>query len=451
MTSNSNKDSISRLAVAFLEQFPELERKHGDKVLEEIDRMLNALSLRIICTDQIQSSISQQAALVTVINAAKRCFKGGVFIEMPLNITCKLTWPNSKYLKDIVIALGGYLDSKIKTTVTIRIGPSLEAQDWHLLVDNWRAVLVPPGFKCPELTSQQTFPLGGILGAGLIVGQLFLKFARFDLSIGRQIVGWSLWEPTIAWDHPDAVGPEPCTFPKKLWLVGLGHLGQSYAWSLGLLPLLSPEELLIQLQDDDRIVPGNLDAGLLADNNIGNFKTRVVAEWLESRGITTRIIERKYDSQTARKKDDPLILLGGLDNVEARKSLRSEDFQLLIDCGLGGNLDFDLIHLNVFPNIGNKPKELWEHATPLKEINPRFNQFTNKYLTCGFTVGIASAFSGCVSASIAISEILRSCHFGTKLSSGVLSIRELQDLRMTKIGQYGCEINVELISFNPSK
>ena len=33
----------------------------------------------------------------------------------------------------------------------------------------------------------------------------------------------------------------PCaTFRHRLWLIGLGHLGQAYLWALGLLPYLEP-------------------------------------------------------------------------------------------------------------------------------------------------------------------------------------------------------------------
>ena len=29
--------------------------------------------------------------------------------------------------------------------------------------------------------------------------------------------------------------------PSRLWLIGLGHLGQTYMWGLGLLPYSNPE------------------------------------------------------------------------------------------------------------------------------------------------------------------------------------------------------------------
>ena len=47
----------------------------------------------------------------------------------------------------------------------------------------------------------------------------------------------------------------------RLLLLGIGHLGQAYAWALGMLPYARPEEAEFGLMDFDRIVEGNAATG----------------------------------------------------------------------------------------------------------------------------------------------------------------------------------------------
>ncbi len=63
----------------------------------------------------------------------------------------------------------------------------------------------------------------------------------------------SLWAP---WDSaaPPQHGPERFDVPDKLWLLGLGHLGQAYVWNLCFLP--PGGERLAVLQDDQSIGEG---------------------------------------------------------------------------------------------------------------------------------------------------------------------------------------------------
>ena len=47
---------------------------------------------------------------------------------------------------------------------------------------------------------------------------------------GRRTVGLSLWNPAPTCDWLAAAGAEPALslLPSRLWLIGLGHLGQAY-------------------------------------------------------------------------------------------------------------------------------------------------------------------------------------------------------------------------------
>jgi hypothetical protein len=435
-----DRDSISRLAVAFLEHDPELI-KLGNSAFTVIEERLRSYMLVIRCGERIKTSVSDQAALLTAINVGKRCFKGGVYVQISDKVKSLLPWPEYNDLNVIAQSLGALNFKDIGSTnyTELWIGASSDKNTWRLLTNNWSCGVIPPNIELVELPGENNFPLGGIAGAALAVGTIFLKVAGFDYSIGSERYGISLWRPNQLWFEPSAQGPTPESFTSSLWLLGLGHLGQAYAWVIGFLPFKNPNEMLIKLQDDDRLVKGNYDSGMLSEPNLeNNYKTRVVAAWLEARGISTKIVERRYDAFYCRQEDDPEILLGGLDTIAVRKILKSEEFKLILDCGLGAGLNFDMIRFNAFPNIGRPPSELWKNA---KEIatTPNLKTLSQKLVGCGFTVGIASAFTGCFSACIMVSELLRSYNQGQKLSHMYLSLREISNHDCGILGHYNTE------------
>ena len=84
---------------------------------------------------------------------------------------------------------------------------------------------------------------------------------------------------------PVAQGPQRFDVPDKLWLLGLGHLGQAYVWNLCLLP--GNAERLAVLQDDQPIGEENEATSLLVlpgGEQMGESKTRVACTWLEACG-----------------------------------------------------------------------------------------------------------------------------------------------------------------------
>jgi hypothetical protein len=356
------------------------------------------------------------------------------------DIKCLLSWPKKASLNEIVNDLGAQTGKALNYTTELVIGEDLQSNEkWRLYVNDWCAGVIPPGIDSVEWDSKSNFPLGGILGAALAVGITFLKAAGFDHSIGSEAVGLSLWRPDLPWTDPISVGPAPTIFPEKLWILGLGHLGQAYSWLIGLLPFKNPQNILIKLQDDDRAYKGNYDSGMLCEIiNEGQYKTRICAAWLEARGITTKIVERKYDDNYHRQSDDPEIVIVGVDNLTCRKSLKVNEFKLVVDCGLGAGLNFDMIRLHVFPNLNLNPYDLWKD-TKMTESTPALKLLSEKLVGCGYTIGIASAFTGCFSACLAISEILRSYHQGIKLSHGYISIREIQNINFAMTGSYRTE------------
>lgn len=442
-----NKDNISRIASAFLEKEPSLLEKYGDRAFEIIGESLKKLQLEISCGEEISNSICLQAALITAINVGKRCYKGGVFVELPKNTPCLLPWAFKGPLNEIAIEAGAQTIAP-KATVKVHLGYSNDKSKWRVVANNWVALIIPPGHNCPSLLEQNDLSLGGVAAGALVVALTFLRSTGFDYTIGSEITGFSFWRPDLPWNDEAAIGPAPTTIPNHVWTLGQGHLGQAYSWVIGLLSFANPAEMKFKLQDTDRVVPGNYDSGMLSESeHEKQLKTRVVSKWLENRGFQTKIVERKYDKFYNRQEEDPLILLSGLDNIETRRILRSTEFQLLLDCGLGAGLDFDLIRLHAFPNNGLSPERVWAAQNNFEQ-NPRLKAWTSKYTRCGFTVGIASAFTGCFAACLAISELLRCCNQGIKLSHVYVSLRELGSRTVSSCGFYGTEI---ITSFTPLK
>jgi hypothetical protein len=113
----------------------------------------------------------------------------------------------------------------------------------------------------------------------------------------RRVVGLSLWRPNPDADWLEANASEPALtyLPSRLWLIGLGHLGQAYLWGLGLLPYRDPAELALVLQDIDLITAPTESTSILSQGDmIGQRKTRAMASWAERRGFTASIQEQLF-------------------------------------------------------------------------------------------------------------------------------------------------------------
>ena len=133
--------------------------------------------------------------------------------------------------------------------------------------------------------------------------------------------------------------------PSRLWLIGLGHLGQAYLWGLALLPFAKPEDVALVLQDIDVISPSTESTSILSEANlIGQKKTRAMATWAETRGFQAAIHERLFNASFRRQASEPAVPLCGLDNAAGRRMLDQVGFDFIIEAGPGrGFRDFRTI------------------------------------------------------------------------------------------------------------
>ena len=407
--------NFNRLAKAMMD-------KDGLSYAEAVGK-LKRLQLRILSGPEIRESAALQAALLTAVNTGKRAFLGGVSVLIPGDVESKLPWPQSKTLSQIVVELGG----RIETTATqsdssVLVLGTVETDARNVIrahCSGWRGGIAPLGMSC-ELGQGADFALGGVLAGALGVAHCFLKISGIHARAGDAAFGFSLWRPDVDWLLPGSDGPKLLFLPRGLWFLGLGHLGQAYAWSLGLLPYTAANEACLVLQDYDCVEEANWTAGLVAEKSCeGEYKTRMCAEWLEARGMTTRIIEKKFSNLTRCEDGDPKIALCGFDSAEARSWLGDAGFDMVVECGIGGSVDaFDRITLHTF-NDAEKgtPRKLWGNAAVSRQApSDRILEAVADQNDCGILAetlankAISSSFVGAAAGAMVVGEVLRALH-----------------------------------------
>lgn len=419
--------NFDRLAKAIME-------RHGvsyDRACE----MLGALHLRLICGEEIRESAALQAALLTAINTGKRAFRGGVTVSFTKEVPLRVPWPGAATLNEVVLALGAQEDRSTPEGITksLLFGDAQDVIDGNRVVcDGWRAALLPPGAKTISLGGPD-FALGGVFAGAFAVAQAFLSAAEISHRDIVEPVGLSLWRPDLCWLDANASGPPLHSLPAKLWLLGLGHLGQAYGWTLGLLPFSPTTPATIYLQDYDEVEDGNWSAGLFCEpDQVGELKTRLAAGWFERRGFRTRLLERPFDEYTKRTKTEPRVALCGFDNPESRQLLEDAGFELVVDAGLGASLDhFDRIVLRTFPDATHKARDIF-HKTiaPLPAMDPAL--FGGVEGECGIVFqeiagkAISSSFTGACASALVVAEVLRAMHGGRRCEFLSLQLRDLE-------------------------
>jgi hypothetical protein len=413
------EDNYCRVARAIID-------KHGCTYNEAV-AILESLHLNLVCSEEIATSVSMQAALLTAVNTGKRSFLGGVSVSLPASVPNLLPWPTPGTLNDIVREVGGILEGPIESPQahTLYFGKPTDpaADSLRIVCSGWRGGVEPAPHDV-TLPSEPDFATGGILAGALGVAKGFVRLAGLSSRFVTEPEGLSLWRPDLHWLDVQSCGPELEMLPQNLWLLGLGHLGQAYVWNLGLLPYEWPAARVF-LQDFDRVIDANWTAGLLCNQDSpGKFKTRLCVQWLEDRKFETRIVERAFDEMTRRAGDEPFIALCGFDNIEARQLLEDAGFDLVIECGLGGSAaNFDDILFHTFPKASMTPRQIWGNGGGggAEQAPEAFAKALGDVEgDCGILANtlagkaISSSFVGAYAGALCIGELLRGLHGGAR-------------------------------------
>jgi hypothetical protein len=292
--------------------------------------------------------------------------------------------------------------------------------------DGWIAK-VGPAHDVPRLPQREYFPVAGIMAASLALSELFLSFAGIGIEATRRTVGMSLWRPDLDIGDAEALGIPVEFLPREFWVLGLGHLGNAYVWSLATLPYADPKAVEFALFDFDKVEKDNVETGvILTMDFLRRFKTRACDAWLGRRGFGTRLVERRFDGTFRLQDGEPALALCGFDSNPARRDLPAAQFRRVIDSGLGGTADnFDTISFHTLPNP-RPPDELWPDLSKKEEEklaayhermareNPGYVQLGGD--DCGRRdlagKSVAVPFVGTSAASLVVAEAVRLLHDG---------------------------------------
>lgn len=393
--------------------------------IEEAYERFSRYQATLAIDASVAHSAHHQTCLLTLLTLAKKCFLGGVSVCGDLNVPLRTPLPFGSTLRDAIIELGGRIVSRIDADhplVTLGDFPAggLPARALRCTFEGWRGGIVPVASK-QQLSEIDAIGPAITLSAALAVNEVFTLLRGDNAEAGYRPVGGSLWniEDSSSWLHQSSDGPTLSLLPTGVWLAGLGHLGQAYAWNLMLLPYANPEDLSLVLQDFDTVTEATISTGMLAQPSaIGQCKTRMVGQLLERRGYKTQLVERRFDNSFTINEEEPRILIAGFDNALARQHLEAPGFALVVDVGLGhGSDDFQAIRLHRFP-ARRAASDVWTQSqitTQPKTDLPAYQNLGERGLDqCGITLlaerAVGAPFVGCTAAAIAISEILRVIH-----------------------------------------
>jgi hypothetical protein len=414
---------------------------------DEAMRLLAGFGLTIYAGREIIGSAHHQNALLTLVNMARRTLLAGVDVVGLLDAPSLSPLAPERSLKNAVRELGGRVVDAVNPdwpSAVIGDAAVLETKlpRWCVTWNGWRGGVIPSR-DSKRLHEHEAITLAPLLAAAACAAEVFAYHAGDHAMAGRRSLGLSLWNPGADWLLDDPTESATVFLPSRLWIIGLGNLGQAFAWVLASLPYADRNGVELVLNDFDDIALSNESTSLLSHRvDIGRKKARVVAKWLEDRGFRTFLEERLFGECIVRAPHEPGVALCGVDNALARAALEKPGFGLVVEAGLGGGPEaFRSISVHTFP-ASRSAKEIWSRQvgqgdkTP--EDMPAYQALKKGGMdSCGVTqlasrtVGVS--FVGVVAACLVIAELLRRLNGGSALELVSGSVAALEDVETIPI------------------
>ena len=280
----------------------------------------------LVCGADVERSYVLQLAVMTAASLANRCFPGAVRVALDRTLADShlLVWPTLDLtFAEALTRLAGATalvgsEASTEGTRTIVFGNATAPTGaLRVTFDGWIAK-TGPATTVARLPEREYCSLAGVLAAALAIAELFFSFGEISVEASRRRVALSLWRPDLDADEPAALGVPVQFLPGDMWTLGLGHLGNAYLWSIATLPYADPGAVELFLVDFDRVAAENADTGILfASGDVGQYKTRTCAAWLEERGFRTRLVERALDENFRCRENEPRLALCGFDSNPA--------------------------------------------------------------------------------------------------------------------------------------
>lgn len=426
MLNNKNiQDELSRTVKMLLDSGEAASVEEGYEIFA-------GYRLRVSVGPDVAFSPTFHAALLTVVNTARRCFLGGIEVAGVADAELAVRWKSFRKLRDAVGDLGGELVEAEPTDIPeIVLGDASPTSSSDFAIratfDGWIGGVAPVADDI-RLHETREFTPSGVLAGSLAVSEAFQFVRGRNPMAGRRSTGLSLWEPHSDrnWYEDIEKGPMLEFLPSRLWLIGLGHLGQAYLWTLGFLPYASPEEVTLVLQDTDRLTVANDSTSPLTNRGqVGLHKTRAMATWSEERGFDTHILERLFADDFKISGDEPTVALCGVDNPQARAALEGVGFSRVIEAGLGkGTEEYLAFQIHSFP-AAKSARQIWSDAfasdvaaESVIAAAPAYTDLESRGMDqCGLTLlanrSVGASFVGTFASTLVVAEVLRLIGGGT--------------------------------------
>jgi len=401
-------DQIARQAKLFVDS--------GRDTQDEAIERLRGLQVTISIGDDACHTSAGQAAFLTAVATAVRCFAGGVFVKG--NLEAAILTPLAQSQQSLALAateLGASLDAARGSCCEVLIGNAQALEHWSIRAvwSGWQATCQPGADSISDPIGEN--PLAAVAAAALAVGNAF-HYATGSVRAGycREVL--SLWSP----DQPVDRGPSLKHFPDKVWLFGLGNLGQAFAWALSSIECNKDAGVQVHLQDFDRIKEENWGTSILAPTrDYGELKTALAERWLKGRDFSIYRVDRAIDERFRVHPQEPALALAGLDDLDPRRWLGAAGFINIIDVGLGAtHTDYTKIRVNVFdreygPLVhfagAKRTQPDLKDKAPLKG----YREIEIRKGRCGIEqyagFSIAYTFVSAVAACLALAQAVRIC------------------------------------------
>lgn len=378
--------------------------------IEEAITTFAGYGLRLTLGEDLAQDRGLQVMALTVINTAARSFQGNVHIVGDLGMRLDVPGYEGCSLASFV-EWAGVNVACVPTDAwpEVRLG-QCAAPAGRMALHPWAAGW-SFGIGAAPAARHAVFAPACIAAASLAVSEAFSMLRKDNPYAGRRHLSFSLWsmKPDAA-QPPEGVGT---VAHGDLWIVGLGHLGQAYCWTLGMMERSSAMRLV--LQDVDVITHSTLTTSVLSEpGDIGVKKSRTVASWMEARNFDTRLVERRFDASTRVAPGEPTTALFGVDNSAARRACEEAGFSLVLDAGLGsGHRDFRALRVRGFPGTSVAAK-IWasDDQVAVTQLAPAYRALLESGRDpCGVTTlatrSVGAPFVGCYAAAILIAELIR--------------------------------------------
>lgn len=448
-------DRFSRISKIFVDR----DEEHPEASLTRREQQRVVL----VCGPDVARSYTLQLAILSAAMIANRCFPNGVRIVIDKSFEESVTLVGKSPMTfrcQLKHALGydpiAAAQPEPRTTCcTLVFGDVPTASGLRVTFDGWIAK-VGPTTLVPRLTEREYCPMVGIAAGALAISEIFLEFAEINIEACAREVALSLWRPDLDPSDPAALGVPLEILPLGMWILGLGHLGQAYLWALATLPYAAPQDVELYLVDFDKVIPANLETGLLlTKRDYGKYKTRACARWLERRGFKARLIERRFGADFRCNPKEPQLAICSFDNNKGRQALGSAEFSRVVECGLGGTLEnFDVLNLHTLPGT-RSALELWpdEPLSDAESIAKKSTAYQKLADDCGRILlagkAVAVPFVGATAGCLVIAEVLRMLHGGPSFGQVKLRLATPSGAITASMGSYA-SADVGALSYVPA-